>query len=104
MTIIIIKIIIIIIIIIISNSLSSMGRTMAHWLLQLHTDIISHLSEAKQYKNVDIAVLKVAVRYQFSEGKVSLNRRGRNQSKRCSAISIPQCFLFATEQNTFPER
>ena len=44
-----------------------MGRTMAHWMLHLHTDTISHQSDAKQnkakqYKNVDIAVLKVAVR------------------------------------------
>ena len=53
---------------------------------------------------MDIAVLKVAVRiYQFSEGKVSLNRSGRIQSERCSAINIPHCFLFATEQNAFPE-
>jgi hypothetical protein len=44
-----------------------MGRTLAHWMLQLNTYIISHQSEAKpnkttQYKNVDITVLKVAVR------------------------------------------
>jgi hypothetical protein len=41
---------------------------------------------------------------QFSESKVSLNRRGCIRSKRCAAINIPQYFLLATEQNPFPER
>jgi len=84
---------------------------MAHWMLHLHTDIISHQSAAKQNKTKQTNTKtwisqywRSLCEYQFSEGKVSLNRRGRNQSKRCSAINIPQCFLFATEQNAFPDR
>jgi hypothetical protein len=87
-----------------------MGRTTVRWMLQLHTHIISHQSEAKQNKTKRNTKTWISqywrslCEYQFCEGKVSLNRRGRNQSKRCSAIDIPHCFLLATEKNAFPER
>jgi hypothetical protein len=86
-----------------------MGRTLAHWMLQLHTYVISHQSETKQnkttqYKNVDITVLKVAVRIPVLWGQSVLEQEREDPIKRCPAINIPHCFLFATEQNAFAER